>query len=51
MGKLQASCEGFGLGCGTPTYINAIGVPRRVSDEDTLVDQVAAGSELFKGYF
>lgn len=35
----------FDLTAGSPTYIDAIGVPRGVPDEYKLVDQVAAGFE------
>lgn len=39
------STDTFDLGHGSPTYIDAIGVPRGVPDEFKLVDQVAAGFE------
>lgn len=41
----KRSASSFDLSVGSPTYIDAIGIPRGVPDEYKLADQVAAGFE------
>uniref|UniRef100_A0A3Q3N1L2 Uncharacterized protein n=1 Tax=Mastacembelus armatus TaxID=205130 RepID=A0A3Q3N1L2_9TELE len=45
LSKREVTSQYFDLSVGSPTYIDAIGVPRGVPNEYKLVDQIAAGFE------